>query len=405
MKRKTKLTALLLGVLMIVAFAMGCAPAAQETDAAEPSVQPTTESQEPSESSQPSEAAQASSGDTITVVDHTGEEVVVPKEINRIATLSIYPLPSVITMFLGSAEKIVGVHPVSMSAAESGVLSKLFPEFLDADTGYMQGDDLNIEALMELKPDVVFYTAENTAQKEMLDTAGIPAVGISATAWDYDIIKTYDEWISVLSQMFPEQDKTQLVSDYSQEVYDMIQERTANLAEEDKTRALFLFQYDDSAMITSGKHFFGQYWATAGGGVNVAEGMDELNSTATIDMEQVYEWDPDIIYITNFTPTQPDDLYNNAIGGDDWSNVKAVKNENVHKMPLGSYRTYTPGTDTPLTLMWMAKTMYPDLFADIDMNQEVKDYYKEIYGVELTDEDVTSMFNPSSDAAGGFVTK
>jgi len=35
----------------------------------------------------------------------------------------------------------------------------------------------------------------------------------------------------------------------------------------------------------------------------------------------------------------------------------------------------------------------------------VKDYYKEIYGVELSDEDVTSMFNPSSDAAGGFVNK
>lgn len=402
MKRKTKLTALLLGVLMLAAFAAGCAPAASgETEASAP---PAETAAEPSESAEPSEPAQAAD-DTITVVDHTGEEVTVPREINRIATLSIYPLPSVITMFLGSADKIVGVHPVSMSAAENGVLSKLFPEFLNADTGYMQGDDLNIEALMELKPDVVFYTAENTAQKEMLDTAGIPAIGISATAWDYDIIKTYDEWISVLSQMFPEQDKTQVVSEYSQKVYDMIQERTANLAGEEKTRALFLFQYDDSAMITSGKHFFGQYWATAGGGVNVAEGLDELNSAATISMEQVYEWDPEVIYITNFTPTQPDDLYNNAVGGDDWSNVKAVKDRNVYKMPLGSYRTYTPGTDTPLTLMWMAKTMYPDIFEDIDMNQEVKDYYKEIYGVELSGEDVTSMFNPSSDAAGGFVNK
>ena len=402
MKRKTKLTALLLGVLMLAAFAAGCAPAA--TGETETSAPPAETAAEPSESAEPSEPAQAAD-DTITVVDHTGEEVTVPREINRIATLSIYPLPSVITMFLGSADKIVGVHPVSMSAAENGVLSKLFPEFLNADTGYMQGDDLNIEALMELKPDVVFYTAENTAQKEMLDTAGIPAIGISATAWDYDIIKTYDEWISVLSQMFPEQDKTQVVSEYSQKVYDMIQERTANLAGEEKTRALFLFQYDDSAMITSGKHFFGQYWAPAGGGVNVAEGLGELNSAATISMEQVYEWDPDVIYITNFTPTQPDDLYNNAVGGDDWSNVKAVKDRNVYKMPLGSYRTYTPGTDTPLTLMWMAKTMYPDIFEDIDMNQEVKDYYKEIYGVELSDEDVTSMFNPSSDAAGGFVNK
>ena len=118
-------------------------------------------------------------------------------------------------------------------------------------------------------------------------------------------------------------------------------------------------------------------------------------------MEQVYEWDPDVVYITNFTPTQPEDIYNNAIGGDDWSSVKAVIDQRVYKMPLGSYRSYTPGTDTPMTLLWMAKTMYPDLFADIDMNQEVKDYYMEIYGVELEDADVVAMYNPSDAAADG----
>lgn len=339
----------------------------------------------------------------ITITDHTGEEVKVPTEINRIATLSMYPAPSVISMFLGSADKIVGVHPVSMSAAKNGILSKLFPEFLNADTSYMTGDELNIEALMELKPDVVFYTAENKAQKQALENAGLTAVGISPTAWDYDIIKTYDEWINLLSQIFPENNKTEIVSNYSKEIYDMIQERTSTIPEDEKQKALFLFQYDDSAMITSGKNFFGQYWATAAGGKNVAEKMGEENSSAKINIEQVYEWDPDVIYITNFTPTQPDDLYNNAIGGDDWSNVTAVIDERVYKMPLGSYRTYTPGTDTPLTLLWVAKTMYPDLFSDIDLNDEVKKYYKEIYGVELTDDDVNAMYNPTSEAAGGFV--
>ena len=46
--------------------------------------------------------------------------------------------------------------------------------------------------------------------------------------------------------------------------------------------------------------------------------------------------------------------------------------------------------------------MYPDLFADIDLEQQVKDYYQEIYGVELSDEDVAAMFTPSSAAAEGF---
>lgn len=343
--------------------------------------------------------------ETITIVDHAGNEVTLSKEIDRIVTTSIYPFASVVTMFLGSADKLVGIHPVSYSAAVNSTLGTIFPEIANASTGFMTGSDLNIEELIKLEPDVVFYSAGNMAEKELCDSAGIPAVAVSATAWDYDVIETYDHWIELLSQIFPEQDKTAVVSSYSREIYDMIQERVADIPEEERTRALFLFQYDESAMITSGKHFFGQYWATAGGGINVAQDLPAENSNATINMEQVYEWNPDVIYITNFTPTQPEDIYNNAIGGDDWSSVTAVQAGRVHKMPLGSYRTYTPGTDTPLTLLWMAKTLYPDLFADIDLEQEVKEYYQEIYGVELSDEDISAMFTPSSAAAGGFVNK
>ena len=340
--------------------------------------------------------------DTITIVDHAGYEVTLPREINRIVTTSIYPFASVVTMYLGSAEKLVGIHPVSYSAAVNGTLGKLFPEIANASTSFMTGSDLNIEELINLQPDVVFYNAGNTQEKELCDSAGIPAVAVSATKWDYDVIQTYDEWIALLSQIFPEQDKAQVVSDYSKEIYDMIQARVKDIPDEDRVRALVLFQYDDSTMITSGQHFFGQYWITAGGGINVAQDVPEENSNAVINMEQVYEWNPEVVYITNFTPTQPDDLYNNAIGGDDWSTIQAIQDGRVHKMPLGSYRSYTPGTDTPMTLLWMAKTLYPDLFEDIDLNQEVKDYYMEIYGVTLTDEDVEAMYAPSSEAAGGF---
>lgn len=344
----------------------------------------------------------AEEAETITITDHAGNEVTLPKKINRIVTASIYPFASVVTMYLGSAEKLVGIHPVSYSAAVNSTLGRLFPEIANASTDFMTGSDLNIEELIKLEPDVVFYNAGTAQVKELCDQAGIPAVAVSATKWDYDVIKTYDEWIALLSQIFPEQDKAQVVSDYSKEIYDMIQERVSSLDDSERTRVLFLFQYSDSAMITAGCRFFGQYWATAGGGINVAQDLEAENAHATISMEQVYEWNPDVIYITNFTPTQPEDIYNNAIGGDDWSTVKAVQDGRVHKLPLGSYRTYTPGTDTPMTLLWMAKTMYPDLFADIDLEQQVRDYYQEIYGVALSDEDVSAMFTPSSAAAEGF---
>ena len=60
--------------------------------------------------------------------------------------------------------------------------------------------------------------------------------------------------------MFPESDKSKEISAYSQEVYDMIQDRVKDIPEEDKKDILFLFQYDDQEIVTSGKSFFGQFW-------------------------------------------------------------------------------------------------------------------------------------------------
>lgn len=46
--------------------------------------------------------------------------------------------------------------------------------------------------------------------------------------------------------------------------------------------------------------------------------------------------EPDVIILTNFTPTQPEDLYHNAVGGDDWSTVKAVQDKQVYKDASGN---------------------------------------------------------------------
>ena len=79
-----------------------------------------------------------------------------------------------------------------------------------------------------------------------------------------------------------------------------------------------------------------------------------------------------------------------------------MKNQRVYKMPLGMYRSYTPGADTPVTLLWMAKTTYPDYFEDIDITEETINYYKEVFGVELTKEQAESIFTPTEDAGTGF---
>lgn len=338
------------------------------------------------------------SSDTITITDHNGNIVTVPKNIERIAVGNILPMPSVLAVFFDSAEKIVGMPQGSMTAAENSLLSELYPEILDAETGYINGAEINIEELMKLGVDVVIYNAANASTGEQLAKAGIPGVAVSVNKWDYNAIETLNQWILLLSELFPENDRVEQVETYSKESYDLVQERVENLSDEERAEVFFLFQYSDSTIATSGNHFFGQYWADAIGAKNVGEEVEKDNSI-TVNMEQVYAWNPEHILITNFTSAQPNDLYHNTIGEYDWSAIDAIKSENVDKMPLGMYRSYTCGVDTPVTLLWMAKTVYPELFEDIDITEETKDYYKEVFDIELTDEQAESIFAPPSEAS------
>lgn len=346
-------------------------------------------------------AAPEAAQDTQVIVDHLDCEVTVPKKIERIVVCDILPLPSVLSVFFDSAEKIVGIADTSMSAAENSLLGQLYPEILEAETGFINGSTVNTEELMKLQPDVVFYSASRKELGETLRKAGFPAVAISVNKWEYNCIETLNHWISLLGQMFPENDKAKIVEEYSTKVYDLVQSRVSTIPEAERERAFFLFQYSETNLQTSGKLFFGQWWADAIGVKNVAEELSTDNSVS-VNMEQIYAWNPSLIFITNFTTADASALYGNTVGTYDWSVVDAVANQRVYKMPLGMYRSYTPGVDTPVTLLWLAKTAYPHLFEDIDIIQETKTYYQDVFGITLTDEQAASIFTPAAQAGSGF---
>ena len=370
---KKRILSLILTVVMVMSFglSMGC-KAKSKTD---------------------------SSG-THVVTDHNGNQVEVKNQIDRIVVCDILPLPSVLTVFFDSGKKIVGMNEASMIAAKNGLLGQLYPEILEASTSFMDGSNVNIEELTKLQPDIVFYSGSNKDLGEQLRNSGFSAIGISVNKWNYNTIETLNNWFSLLGEIFQENDKAEKVAKRSNEIYKLVQERVNSIPQDQKQRVFFLFQVNETNITTSGKLFFGQFWAEAIGAVNVGEELTTDNSVA-VNIEQVYTWNPSLIFITNFNQAYPEDLYGNTIGNYDWSEIDAVKNKNVFKMPLGMYRSYTPGADTPITLLYLAKCAYPDLFEDINITTEAKSYYKDLFGIELTDEQIDGIFNP--DAASGNV--
>ena len=332
-----------------------------------------------------------------TVVDHAGNTVALPDKIDRVAIASIWPLPSVYCLFEGSAEKLVGIGETSMSAARNSMLAVVMPQIVNVSTGFLRNGNLNIEELLKLKPDIVFINADNPVDnRDTLAKAGIPAVAFSTTHKGSDTIATLESWVSLLGEVLQQEDRASGIVGYGRDVHKEVTSAIAKAQGVKRPRALILFEYDDNVIVTAGSDAFGEYWLESTGAVNVAH---DLKDYPEINMEQIYKWDPEIIFITNFSPRLAEDLLNNTIEGHDWKNVNAVKNGRVYKFPLGMYRWYPPASDTPLVLKWLATKNQPELFKNIDMEKEVKDYYKRFYGVDLTKENLYQIFHPSREAA------
>lgn len=336
-----------------------------------------------------------------TVVDDNGDKVDVPEKIERAVVANIFPFASAVAVYTGRGDVIVGMHPSSWAAAKSGLLGEVFPDVLKADHDFMKGAALNIEALMALSPDVVFVNAADRRTIAMVRGAGLAAYAVSTTKWDYDPMATHAAWMKDLAELFPEADaagkRAAAIEAESARIRALVDERTQRAAE--KPRALFIVRMDERQIVTSGQRFFGDWWIRTAQGINAAHDIAGENANAVVSMEQVYAWNPDVIFITNFTPVMPQDLVNGRVPGQDWSEVAAVQTGRVHKMPLGFYRTFTPSAETPLTLLWIAAKLHPEAFADVDLRSEAKTFYKNAFGLDLTDRQVDAILSP--DAAAG----
>ncbi len=378
------MTALILAVATAIA---GCGGTAAST---------TTEL----ESSEQSEKTVTAVEETTRViVDQVGNEVELPQEINRIVIASAWPLASVYCLFDGSVEKLVGVDPAIISAAENSLLVKVAPEIVNVSSSFSQNGVINAEELLKLDPDVVLYATGVPEDYEICQQAGIPAVGFSLSVKDFNAVETINSWVELLGEVLNEDLGNEEFIQYGQEMERLVADRLKEISEKDKPTNIFIHGYDASTVNVPGTKSWGDYWITASGGINA--GAQAGSGTPTVGAEQIYEWNPDRIFIDNFNDALPEDIYENTLANFDWSTVNAVKEKQVIKTPLGMYRWYATCSDSALMLLWMAKQNHPDLFKDIDMNQTVKDFYEKFYQVSLTDEEVEYIFTPKREAAGG----
>ncbi|MDR6292135.1 iron complex transport system substrate-binding protein [Inquilinus ginsengisoli] len=330
-------------------------------------------------------APAATAAETRTVTDQLSRTVTVPADIQRIVVLQHQTLD--ILVELGAADKIVGVLRSWPSLIPG--LDKYAPQLVGLPT---PGDlsTANVEELLRLKPDVVFVT--NYAPAAMIDQiakAGVPVVAISLsqgegveapklnpTFADDDV--AYAEGlkagVKLIGAIVGKSERADQLLDYAFSRRAMVQQRVADLPQADRVR-LYMANPDLSTY-GSGK-YTGVIMARSGG-VNVAAGV---RGATKVSMEDILAWDPQVIFVQDRYAPVADQIRQ----GSAWQHVDAVKAGRIYITP-----EYVKPWGYPLPEalalgeLWMAKTLYPDRFADIDMQAEATAYYQRFYGQPYT---------------------
>ena len=327
----------------------------------------------------------AENSEQIVIVDQLGKEIVLDGVPERVAT-TIMPFPYIYYAVVGNSDNLIGCNPSSIAAYEDSALKYMYPDLANANTSFVDTSFVvNIEELLKLEPDVVFQWNYMDEEIEKMEAAGIKVVALQ-----YGTLDDMETWIRIIGTMFDKEERAESLITYFHESVAEVTEKIDTLSPEDYRNILIM--YND--LKVSGTGFY-NYWTEKSGAVNPAADLsgDALN----VNMEQIYEWNPEIIYIGNFNELQPSDYVKNKLEGQDWSVVDAVENKQVYKIPIGGYRWDPPGVETPLMVKWLAKIQHPQLFEDMDMRTEVSEFYQQVYDFELTEEMLDEILNDTQD--------
>ena len=309
---------------------------------------------------------------TVTLPDHITRAVVLQHQtLNLLVQLDA--MPQVVGV-LSSWQKQLGPNYLRLAPS----LAKMpMPGDLTA---------VNIESLLALHPQVVFVA--NYAPADMIariEQAGIPVVAISlrrepaAQAGKINpVLENEDRVYNLGLQdgirligkvMGREVQADAMVKDVFQQRA-LVAKRLQDIPEDQRVR-VYMANPD---LTTYGSGKYTGLMMQHAGAVNVA--AKDIQGFKQVSIEDVLKWNPAVIFVQERYP----DVVQQILTSPQWQPIEAVKHKRVYLMPEYAKAWGYPMPEAlALGELWMAKTLYPHRFTDVDLQQHVDSYYQRYY--------------------------
>ncbi len=367
MKRKL---ALLLAMTMLLSMLTACgntAPAAEET---------TT----------PPETSEAAQSATQTVTDMAGREVEIPTTITSVYC-SVPTAEAMVCTLL--PDLMMGwVNTLSEDNAQ------YLPENLKALPvlgGWMgQKVTADIEAIIEAAPDVIIYMSnisangEYSVAEDIQNQTDIPVLVVFS---DFEYTAEVYRW---LGGVLGVAERGEALASYCEEKMTHMTQLMAKVPDSEKLS--FYYAEGNEGLSTEpagGHHIEVQNFL---GITSVADVEEQSGQGMTeVSMEQVINWNPDIIIVSGSTLA----TYDTIMSSDVWGELSAVQAGKVYTTPVAPFNWFDrpPNIMRVLGMQWLAAELYPT-YVDYDINEEISDFFQLFYNVDLTDAQLTSLQLP-----------
>ena len=340
-------------------------------------------------------AGETNSG-TIEVTDLKGRTVTLPANIERVVVTFNLEEYLAVTGEAG-VDKLVGwSHKYWKGRRDDAynAYTKALPALESIpDVGY--NGDISIEAIISLQPDVVLASATGANYNalepafDLLHQAGIEVVFFN---FHKQTIETHQQSIQLIGKVMGQEERAAELARLYEEQMNLVYDRLKDLADEDRPSVYMEFSRGPSVI---GNSWSEQMWGAQireCGGVNIAAGQE--GASVDVPAEQVLAANPDFIIMSGCL--QSDDTDNVVMGygadrelarehleayksRDGWSSLNAVKNNNMGAI----YHDLSRHIFDFAGAQFLAKTLHPDLFADIDPEANLAKFFSDYMPVEL----------------------
>lgn len=323
---------------------------------------------------------------TRTIIDMSGREVIIPKEIKKI--YSAVPIGTVLVYTIDPNK--LAAKNFKLSEAEKKYTVKEYHD-LPVLGNYIMEYSASEEQILKIDPDIILYTGMiNDSWKKKVEIAqeklGKPVIMVDGS------LKNIQKAYEFLGNLLGEEKRAQELSAYCANVLKEAKKITDKIPEDKKSKVYYAVG-EKGLRTYSAKTIHSEVIDIAGG-VNVVDVKGEAGYPL-VSTEQLLSWNPDIIIANKLEARGGKDgtaLRTQILENKILAKIKAVKEKEVYEVPCAPFNWFgqPPSVARILGIKWLGNLLYPEEY-NCDIKEEAKAFYEKFYHIKITDADLDEL--------------